>query len=278
MLKLHVDTQLDSYETFLDYIWARDIEERCSNSPIHDIVLGTFLALKKAAAASSLPWIMHKSLHSQAEGFLSVPSGCHSWITILRQRLDRDIGELLSPAKRKILFDKLYQIDRDILDATTKAPQDYDYNIDELFERNAIVPEFAFSLSATQEQCLCFLFAAYEHFIVRLYETKQQTTDYQTNNQSEKHFAKAFGDEAATFCWSSNEIKFIKQCRNAIVHDGGKVTTSRKGKLDALNIGYETLEGYLVIRPKEVKWTYHVIKERITKLVDSMLALVSTST
>lgn len=273
MRNLLIDAELASYETFLDYAWAREIESRCNGSRIHDIVIGTFLALKKAAAASSLPWIMHKSLHSQAEGFLSVPSGCHEWITLLRQRLEREIGHILSPAKQKALFELLYRIDREILQATTMPPSNYEYNIDELFQKNATEPEFAFSLSATQEQCLCFLFAAYEHFIVRIYETIKHVSDYQTGTKSEKEFVEAFGARAADFCWSSNEITFIKQCRNAIVHDGGKITNRRLTKLSPLNITYDSIDGHLVIRPKDVRWAYSVIKERITRLVDTVLAL-----
>lgn len=213
---------------------------------------------------------MHKCLNAQAEGFLSAPSLCHKWITALRQNLEPRL-DFISPAKRRALFDIIYKIDRDVLCEETQAPSNYMDEVKELFSKNAHEPEFAFCLAASQEQCYCSLYAAYEHLIVRLYEFRTNTSGYQTGTQTESDFNNAFGPTVTAHCWASNEMRFIKACRNALVHDGGRITPRRKKALDKLAINYMALDDCLVIQPSDNLKAYHVLKDRITILVRTIV-------
>ncbi|MBT6494529.1 MAG: hypothetical protein HOL01_08245 [Planctomycetaceae bacterium] len=265
-----IDNRLESYRSFFDRDWAKEINALVDGTQLDPLVFNLGIAWKGAANTHMMPWLLVDSIGGFADSFVNAHEPPTArLISALVTKLDDEVHGKIRPMMRKELKAAIQRISNQVDDAFESQP--YRFDRDEYWMFYLEQSEFQVSLIASQRLCYAGLFFGYEDFVVNCYKILTSVKRYQTGRSTNGDFEKAFGPEAAQFCWSDDKIQIARLVRNDLVHNGARISP----KLQELKHGLTVIDGELQILACDTSMLFHQLKKRALQLADSTLSLIT---
>jgi hypothetical protein len=267
-----IDPHLDSYRTFFDHGWARQMMELAEGSVLDGPVFDLCVAWRGAANTHYLPWLMMESMKSFAEGLSLThePLGA-KLLAAMKLRLSAEMGDSLRLMQRQQLDQAIQRIGTEVQAALEKERVEFDTEF--MWQRYLDNSEFQFSLWGSQRLCYGAVYYAYEDFLLRTYKLAMGQAAYQIRRDDfSKDFGTAFGVSLRDYCWSDPAVHVARLTRHALVHNGGRVTD----KLSRQKHNLRVEGGELQIMPSDTKALFDLLKDRAFSLTKEVIGRLST--
>jgi hypothetical protein len=258
-----IDPELDSYRTFFDHAWAREIHAAAEDTALESAVFDLCVAWRGAANTHCLPWVMVQNMKAFADGLTRayVPVGkrmadeVSAWLVA-------KMGDDLRHMQRK----RLSQVVQELAGQANAAASAAQYEVDgpKYFHEIAGNAEFQFCLSGSQRLCYGALYQGYEHLLLRVYKAVTGTARYRIRPGTfAGDFAAALGTALRDYCWSDAAVNVARVTRHALAHAGGRVTDD----LRKLNHGLRVEGDEIHILPSDTRALHELLKDRAKKLI-----------
>ena len=272
---MQVDDRLNAHEPFFEHSWAKHLFDISRHAPkLNDVVFDLTLAFKGVSFTAALPLLAVNIAERYDEGFnehrLSDPL-----VLQLANRIAGEIGQqafFLNPLQksqvaqliRKLANEMSDNVRPDMVPFPKQELWDDFVKVEEGEAKNSPKNEFRLSLWSSRRICYSSLFFAYEDFIVRCLQTQCGDSTRIDYNGFNKKCRETFGDPLTEYCWLNQDVIDAKLIRHALVHAGGRETP----KLQDRKHGISVVDGRLQIVQGDVVALYHLLKERVTKVVE----------
>ncbi len=270
--QIRIDNRLDSYQTFFDHDWSRKIGTLVGGTKLEEPVFALCMNWKSAANTHALPWLMIESLRGLWTGFMSghEPFALKT-IKALSQRLPSEMADSLSNMNRKKLAKVVRDIGIQVCEATETSKEEFDpQTIWREFLRPDI-QEFQLCIWGSQRICYGAIFHAYENFVRQCVGVTKDEPDYRAYfNQLVKDVESTFGLQAAEFCLTEQNIKIARQVRNALAHNGGRITDEIESRPHDLAVE----DGVIQIMAPDTKNLFDLLKTRALSLTEAALGVL----
>lgn len=283
---LIIDPHLSSYEKFFDHDWAKNIFTSVKNTLLEKAVLGLVIMWRSTNGAHILPWLMLENLKhfslGEIEGNLQFrASYAESVISDIVDMIEKNMQYNLKFDQRRDLKRAVEKIERARYESIKKARDQAQFDINEYWKFLVNTSEFQFSILGLQQMNYGSLFFAYEDFLANVIRTREQSYSSK-NNPIKFGFARHFGESLTNYCWKNDEVEMAFLVRHAIAHNGGRfgkdlekykyrfieVKDSENSQLrgDCFNVVNDKIQ----ITPDNTSYLFSVLKERVSKIVETV--------
>ncbi len=107
-------------------------------------------------------------------------------------------------------------------------------------------------------------FSAYDNFIVKIVKDKLKLDEYRrTSSDFYKDIKRVFGEETGKIVWNDGEILILREIRNSLAHEGGKIND----KLKKLKHECVLEDDVIQITPKDIKRLFSAITCAVEAIV-----------
>jgi hypothetical protein len=263
-----IDSRRESYRPFYDCQWHCELDETTKRFPdLARIFLDLAMSWRGASNTQYLPAHTVHLLEIFANNH--DPYGKEFQEEFIARLMCR-IGNDLSNMKRKQVrnaagdvFDEIRQeMANVVLDGGTFWNNDFVAN-----------QEIRLAIIGTQRMCYAAIYYAYENFVLQIYQLVSASPNYRIRDAKSfsKDFAGTFGAGLRTFCWSAPAIRIAGLVRNALVHNGGRMTDQLRNE----EHDFEVVDGEIQVLPGHTKALHDLLKERVPRLVNETIAKLS---
>jgi len=268
--KSRVDSRRESYEPFFDSEWFKSLEEATKDFPaLARIFLNLAFSWRGASNTHHLP--------SQTVHLLEVLANAHNpygkdFKEGFTTRLMEKTRSSLSNMKRKEVQKAIEEICAEIGQEFAKDP--FIMLDREAFWNDYVKnPEIRYTIIASQRMCYGSIYYAYEHFVLEVYRLVSRLPNYRMGRAEEFYepFTAVFDNNLCHFCWSHPDIRIARFARNALAHNGGRLTD----KLKRENHGFLIEDDEIQVLPGKTKELHELLKERVTRLVSEVAGKLS---
>ncbi len=275
--EIRIDDRLDSYESFFDHSWAKEMFSISENSPkVERLVLeltSQFKGISRTFALPSLAVSMTEHYWNSYSQVKRLPdSMVMKLISHLAEHLYQKVA-MTSGMKADLKVAMLSLADEYLARAEAQPPLtfqrqslwngivglDEDQGTDDEDPAN----EYRLALWSCPRVCYAALFFAYEDFILQCVTIKSGGRVKFVDQRFGKEVKTVLGDKIGNRCWSDAKIQNAKNIRHALVHAGGRETS----KLKAIRHGVTIQDGVLQIMPHNVSGLFNILKEASQQLV-----------
>jgi hypothetical protein len=137
------------------------------------------------------------------------------------------------------------------------------YTLDDVWAVYLYNNAFQGALWKVAENSYCSLYYAYENLLVAIALEYSDKKIRVTDRDFTAQLNNILGESITTRVWSSSKIILAKEIRNAIVHNGGKLTDK------LVKLKYENISdnGDVIISASDTRNLYNMLKPLVTKLV-----------
>jgi hypothetical protein len=146
-----------------------------------------------------------------------------------------------------------------------------EYTLDDVWAKYLNNNAFQGALWKIAENSYCSLYYAYENLLVAISLEYSDRKVRVTDRDFTAQLNNILGESITSKVWSSSKIILAKEIRNAIVHNGGKVT-DKLVKLEYENISDD---GDVSISASDTRDLYNMLKPLVKKLVKRVVAVNS---
>ena len=266
-----IDQRMESYQSFYDHSWAKQADALARHTPLEDPLFDVCVSWKEAANTARLPWLTAHSAESFAIGFASVQSP-------FTQRVLRDLRDTVVKAcqldltreqRQKIAswFDQRHAATRRAVERESKVVLAETASKERFWSEVIQLPEWGLSIEGSQRLAFAAVYFAYEHFLYRSYVIKTGLTDYRIGQQFKQDFTAAFNEELCDECWTHSGVELGRLVRNALCHNGGRLTKYLENRKRELRIE----DGQIQIWPEDVKKLFDLLKSRVYIMITACL-------
>lgn len=269
--QIRIDDRLDSYQTFFDHPWARQLSALVSGTKLEEPAWSLCVAWKSAANSHALPWMMMQSMKSFADGLLGAyePFGLKV-ISALAQRIPAEMGTSLSNMRRKQLVDVIRRIRNDVYSANQANEERFDVEQawQSFLDPNLI--ELHLSIWGSQRICYGALFHAYEDYVRHCVSVARSDPNYRTFfKQLIRDAVALVGQTIADYCLNDRPVQIARLVRNALAHNGGKITDELRGLPHGLAVEDDAVQ----IMAPDTKQLFDQLKVRAYGLAEVAVTL-----
>jgi hypothetical protein len=258
------DTRLESYRSFFDHAWAKSILDVANGTKLDQMVFGLCLSWRSVANTHTMPWLLATMVQGAVDNNLhtSEPFG-KKWVSAVREGLVRRMGDSLRHMQRKQLQHVLDELYTEIESIDTRSVT---CGCDAMWEGFLEKSEFQFALLGSQRMCYGALYYAYEHFLVRCVGLAKSDHKYRLprRREFEQHLTEVFGDDICRECWKDAQINLARVTRNALVHNGCRVTDDLK----KMNHPFPVHDDELQIMAPDTSGLFNLLKDRALRVTE----------
>ena len=270
-----INPELEAYEGFFDCEWHTHFLETVRRSILREPGFDLVRNWEAISNARQLPWVMTRSVDIVSrESMEKFVPWDQKKIRIMRERLVTKLearGHTLRPTLRKDLTQALKELDEE----TGRMCDNVATRV--LEERGTCwagltnIRAFHTSLWALERMCYGGLYYGYECFVMRCMSMACKDPNYQMPKRKDfiKQLRDVFGDKTTDDCWLDSEIDLARVTRNALVHNGGKVTSHVKKRKHTFRIE----DGEIQINAVHTTNLYQKLKDRVTQLAKVAVVL-----
>jgi hypothetical protein len=260
------DNRLDSYKSFFDHPWAKRLSEFTKGTRLDGAACDLCLDWKSAALTSRMPWLHVTSLSDFHDGYTSGgPSVALKLLDALANRIPKEMASNLSRNRQRELQAIILRLKKDVDAVLGDTPA---LDPKKVWGNYLSIEEFGLSLWSSQRLCYAAVYYGYEDFLRRIVsEFGFAKKTHMSTKDVAKGFEKIVGPAIAFACIFGPEITLARNVRNAIVHNGGRVTD----EIMKSPVSFRTDGGRVQIMPEDTNALFHLLKERITVIADKIL-------
>lgn len=290
-MTIRLDDRVHSYKSFLDYSWAKKIEEQVRGTDLDSHFLSLVFALKSTANAFQMPYSMIHIIRAFEDGFLRErESTPEVHLRLLADALPKRMAVQhgLSHKKKKQLQQMITEILQEARHATQTLEGQDPNEMFSSFLHAPSGPELQLAVSGLCQMCFGATFHAYEHFVTECIRWAKRDKTFKAFNftQLAKELAEAFGEEIADFCVNHDRIQVARAVRNALAHNGGLFVPDMFGKLPPERAAElaEILRTEFYVENDRIQIVainninlFEMVKVRVSKLIEKALTLPESS-
>jgi hypothetical protein len=235
IMMIRLDDRIQMYKSFLDYDWVGTLEKAVRGTGLEAAIISLLFGWKATANAFAMPFFMLHSMKNFEEGYLR---GRDSMPEEKLRLLANALPERMA-AKHKLSWTKQRQFSAMIAEILEEAKRSVKtlevLDMNETFKGYLHGPggtELQLAVVGLCQICYGATFHAYEHFVT-------ECIRWATGDKAFKAFnfsmivkaAKVFGDDVCDFSLTHERVQLARAVRNALAHDGGRVSPDMFGKV-----------------------------------------------
>ena len=268
--KIVFDKRFDSYESFFDHEWAARFGKLSDKSRLQLPAFDPTRDWKGIAVATRMPWLMVESVKSFHGGFTQTNPPFHT-------RLTRMFGEYvtsrsnLSNMRKKEMLEIVEQLGADVQRDMARLGPAFDPQA--LWQEYLGVREFGLALWNAQRIAYGAIYYAYENFVQRVVAVGRTDDSYRAKRFPDlcNDFGTLFGDALRQECLGIPEVDIARLVRNALTHDGGRVSEKLRAKQHGITVEGDELH----IMPHDTRGLFDLLKARATKIAETAANLAT---
>lgn len=270
---VRIDDNLDSYRSFFDHDWAKQIDALVRGTKLEGPVFTLGMTWKSVANTHFMPWLLVVSLIRQLDGFMETnPAMAATVIKDIRANLLHAVEDCLSREARRRLTAAINTLSaaavlaqHDVKGAV-RARLSPEVHWNELLKN----PEFKFSIWGSQRICYGALYHAFEYFARQCVAIGSgQSDEWRLPGNIVEAAKRLYGPEFVDKCLGDRAVTIARFVRNALAHQGGRVTS----ELEGIGHGMVVEDGEIQIMPDNTAALYNVLKTKAFDLAERTLAL-----
>lgn len=277
--QMMIDDRLQSYESLWDKEWAARFSAIVTNTLLDDAGLDLCASWSGAAHAHGLPSFAVTCSDSMRVGIMSEANeSVKKAVSLTVQRITRSIqGDLRNMAKKKLLaagkeaeaeIHGAFSVAQSIANATVDVPSQLWSDL--IGNENSALRQAVLGL---ERLCYGALYFAYEDFLRHCVGLVSGTGYHDDASKFWKAVKGAFGKDGLRDYFNDPPVKIGRTVRNALVHNGGKVTSS------VLELYCEhpnemtipVVDNELQVLPEFTKKLFGTLKNKATQLAEDTL-------
>lgn len=274
--KILIDERLESYRSFFDHNWAKDILSLAAGTKLDDAAFSLCINWKAAANTHLVPWFAVGGFSQFVNGFLRShePFG-KKVVDVLAQRMPAEMGTSMRHMQKEKFADIIRRIGAEVYDASEKAKEQEKLLPDAFWQEFLSTPEsseFRLIIWGSQRICYGAIYHAYEHFVrecVRVAQGQGHSSPRRDTRSLLAAAKKSFGSTLATDCLASKEVRIARLVRNALAHNGGRETADLK----KVTHGISVEDGVLQIMAPDNHSLFELLKDRAHRLAENTIAM-----
>ena len=267
-IPIRIDDRFDSYATFYDHEWARQIDALVAGTKLAEPVLTLGLNWKSAANTHRMPWLMIESLKSQLYGFMRQHKPVASRVvTAMEKRFVEEMGDTLTRKARKRATEVIRRLAKQASQAKKQATKqaEQDFDAETYWNGLLMVSEFALSLWGSQRICYVALYHAFENFVRQCVAVvADEGDDWRPGGELLDEAKRLFGKPFVEQQVADRPVAVARLVRNALVHHGGRETK----ELRKLQHGIRVDDELLQIMATDTVALFNVLKDRAYNLAE----------
>lgn len=262
--KIAIDNRRSSYESFYDHAWGVEFGKLSDESRIQLAAFDLTRDWKGIGLATRMPWLMIESLQSFHGGFTKTNPPFYKRLTMAFGRHVTEKSRL-SNMQKKELLEIVNQLGEDVQKDMEQLGSGFDP--DAFWQEYLGVSEFCMALWNGQRIAFGAVYYAYENFLQRVVAVGRQDEGYRAMNIGDlrKGLEPFFGVALTRECLDDPKIEVARLVRNALTHDGGRVSD----KLRKTAHGIRVEDDQLQIFPEDTRELFNLLKDRATKIAES---------
>ncbi len=272
-VNFQIDKRLDSYNSFYDGEWAKQIWEIGKNTKVEEPVFNLCINWKSSINAQALPWLLVKSLSSLQRGHLEaielIPS---PFLEVLEKQIlarirlkykeKKELKAILSETAGR-MDEALNQAKNELIATEMQGPNLF---WEQFIQDAPAYLEFSLAVWGSQRECFSSMFHSYEDFIRDLIALAKNKPNYRASgfDTLKNDFSDHFGEDTCDFCLTDQAVDISKKVRNRLAHNGGRIST----ELRSLDHGIVIQSDVFQIMPPDNQKLYNLLKDRALKLAE----------
>lgn len=266
-MKKRIDPDFKSYETFFDLRWSRKINGIAEGTIADRIVLDLTLAWKGAGNTHRLPWLVVEMLRGFQSSFMKADDPVMmKLVRALLTTCEAVVGESMTDDAveklQKFLRSKVLEF------GMQKQQLADEFDSKAVWDDFLTKSEFQISLWGSQRIVYGALYYAYEDFLIRCFKHATQSSKYRIKReQFERDCERLFDRATLDSCWTDPRIQTARLIRNALVHNGGRLTSELRSKRHGIVIE----DGELQIMAADTRALFDVLKIPALKLTGQLV-------
>jgi hypothetical protein len=266
--KVVFDKRFDSYQSFFDHDWAARFGKLSDKSKLQLPAFDLTRDWKGIAVATRMPWLMVESVKSFHGGFTKTNPPFHT-------RLAKMFGEYvtnksqLSNMRKKELVEIVGQLGADVQRDMARSGPAFDPQT--LWQDYLGVSEFGLALWNAQRIAYGAIYYAYENFLQRVVAVGRRDESYRAMNIGELRngLESLLGAALTLQSLDDPEIEIARLARNALTHDGGRISEKLRAKPHGITVEGDELQ----IMPHDTRRLFDLLKGRATEILETAASL-----
>jgi len=262
------DPSLDSYQGFFDHSWAKQIHNVAEGKKFDQALFDLTSSWKGTSNARRMPWLMIRLLKGMLEGYarMKVPFP----VTVAEAFL-KNVSKMMgdTPFTQKQL-ERMKLVFADIQgrlwSGLEAIPPDFANEIDGFWEEIVGESDFSLSLWKSEENAYVAIYFAYEDYVSRLVGLGKGTSGYKLSDTFQEDFVSLFGSSMFDTCWACKPVRVARLVRNAMLHNGGRLTADLKKIDHGLRLEGEQI---ILIAPDTTN-LYNLLKDRASGITEKV--------
>lgn len=239
---------MDAYQGFFEVTWKHDFLMLTRTTVLREPSFNLVCSWEGLSNARQLPWLMVRSLDVfQAKELQEYKPWDQRKIGIMRHKLIsrlQEQGETVRPMLRKKLERALADLDAEAGRVREEAIEQTLRKQPDLWEALLKHETFHTSLWSLERMCYGGLYYSYEWYLTQCLRIKKGDSDYRWRRVPDcfKDFEAAFGTKLTDFCLRDEEVQISRVARNALAHNGGRITPELAGKQHSFKLEGEEIQ------------------------------------
>lgn len=269
-LELTIDVRRESYAGFFDHRWAEEFLGLAHGTKMYQAAMDLCADWKGVANTFRMPSLLIDHIGSYHDGFVRGTEPLSlKLIEAVCDYVVRQPGMALSRMKRQQLARVMQEPAAKMRDASGSTP--CPFPADALWREYLTHSEFTLSLWASQRLCYGAVYYAYENFLRQCVAIGRGDSDYRASNASvlARDIDDTLGPGLASELVDSAEVTTARLFRNALVHNGGRLTASLKARRPSTAAGSD---GLLTVMPEHVVGLFELLKGKARRALGLALA------
>lgn len=264
---IQICVKVEAYEGFFDEEWKQSFLKLVGRSKLREPGYDLIRNWEGASNARQIPWLMVRCVDEVLCKKIEElePPDCRR-IRMMRDKLIDKLqrkGEEIRHMFRKRLQAAMEEIDQEASQARDAARDQVLSGREDLWEVLIKEESFYTSLWSSERMCYGALYYSYECFLRECVRINRGEDTKEKRLKDD--FRDAFGQDLANACWSDKKIHIARLTRNALVHNGGRITS----QLEKQPHNFRVEDGEIQIGAPNTTDLYKLLKERAYQLAES---------
>jgi hypothetical protein len=269
---VRIGMRLDSYRSFFDHEWAQRIGDLAQGTKLDGAVFALCMNWKATANTHMLPWLIVEAVVNLLHGtMIDMKPLAETVARGLKTRLVKETERALSKTAKKRIQAVVDAMVANACDARTSsyAVVKSRWGRPAFWQELVKAPEFQLSLWGSQRVCYCGIYYAYEHFARTCVALASRKSLARRPKKFVEAATGALGKSCVDHCLTDPEVTQARLARNALAHNGGRVTA----ELMSIGCPLAVENDVIQVMPEDTTHLFHVLKDRAYPLAQTTLGV-----
>jgi hypothetical protein len=267
--EIEIDYRLDAYKTIFNHVWSEQLGTLTDGTKLADAAFHLCKSWRAAVNTHTFPWQMMAAMGGAIDGAARHSVG-EKFIASLAKELAHRMGDSMRQMAKRKLADEIQKIGQQFNEFM--AAQNGNALETEEIWQSFLEPElweFQMAIWGSQQLVFSAIFHAYENYIRELLVIAEGNPDYIAYRWATlaKDIAKHLGQAVADECLNNDFVTTSRNIRNALAHNGGKVTDELK------DCGVPVIKDILQIQPPHNRALIAALERRVILLSEAAIKL-----